>query len=62
MEADELTCALAQPILESRLGHFELQVTTPQGKQVTVALSEGSQSLDALFRSASEGPFNLGLR
>ena len=55
MEADELTCALAQPILESRLGHFELQVTTPLGKQVTVALSEGSQNLDALFQSEGEG-------
>jgi len=55
VEADELTSALASPIFESRLGHFEFQVTTPQGKQVTVALAEGVQSLDALFQSASEG-------
>ncbi|MFN8609082.1 MAG: FHA domain-containing serine/threonine-protein kinase [Vulcanimicrobiota bacterium] len=52
---DELTSALAQPIVATPLASFELQVTTPAGGQVTVPLFKGPQSLDALFRSDSEG-------
>lgn len=52
---DELTSALAQPIVATQLAHFELQATTPAGGQVTVALSPGLQSLDGLLQSPGEG-------
>lgn len=46
---------MAYPVLPEQLAVFELQVTTPEAAQTTIALQEGRQSLDTLFPDSDDG-------